>query len=63
MLPSQKNKMAAYYVKNKKYCRRHLGLSRHFDFLFCNIYFIAFFSIRTTIYQKIKTFHSAVMLQ
>jgi hypothetical protein len=25
--------MAAYYVKNKKCFRRHLGLSRHFDFL------------------------------
>jgi hypothetical protein len=24
--------MAAYYVKNKKINRRHLGLSRHIDF-------------------------------
>jgi hypothetical protein len=24
--------MAAYYVKNKKCFRRHVGLSRHFDF-------------------------------
>jgi hypothetical protein len=32
MLPSQKIKMAANYVKNKKYFRRHLGLSRHLDF-------------------------------
>jgi hypothetical protein len=32
MLPSHKIKMAAYYVKNKWF-RRHLGLSRHFDFL------------------------------
>jgi hypothetical protein len=33
MLPSQKIKMAAYSVKNKKTFRRHLGLSRHFEFL------------------------------
>jgi hypothetical protein len=33
MLPSHKIKMAAYYVKNKKCFRRHLGLSRHFDCL------------------------------
>jgi hypothetical protein len=33
MLPSHKIKMAAYYVKNKKWFRRHLGLSCHFDFL------------------------------
>jgi hypothetical protein len=33
MLPSHKIKMAVYYVKHKKYFRRHLGLSRHFDFL------------------------------
>jgi hypothetical protein len=33
MLPSHKIKMAAYYVKNKKCFRFHLGLSRHFDFL------------------------------
>jgi hypothetical protein len=31
MLPSQKIKMAANYVKNKKYFRRHIGLSRHFE--------------------------------
>jgi predicted N-acyltransferase len=33
MLPSHKFKMAAYYVKNKKCCGRHLGFCRHFDFL------------------------------
>jgi hypothetical protein len=33
MLPSEKIKMAAYDVKNKKCVRCHLGLSRHFDFL------------------------------
>jgi hypothetical protein len=33
MLPTQKIKIAFYYVKNKKINRRHLGLSRHFDFL------------------------------
>jgi hypothetical protein len=33
MLPSHKIKMAAYYVKNKKCFRRHLGLNRHFDLL------------------------------
>jgi hypothetical protein len=33
MLPSFKIKMVAYYVKNKKCFRRHLELSRHFDFL------------------------------
>jgi hypothetical protein len=33
LLPSNKIKMAAYYVKNKKCFRRHFGLSRHFDFL------------------------------
>jgi hypothetical protein len=32
MLPSHKINMAAYYVKNKKCFRRHLGLSRNFDF-------------------------------
>jgi hypothetical protein len=29
----QAKKMAADYVKNKKCFRRHLELSRHFDFL------------------------------
>jgi hypothetical protein len=33
MLPNHKIKMAAYYVKNIKNFRCHLGLSRHFDFL------------------------------
>jgi hypothetical protein len=33
MFPSHKIKMAAYYVKNKTYFRRHHGLSRHFDLL------------------------------
>jgi hypothetical protein len=33
MLPSQKIIRAAYDVNNKIYFRRHLGLSRHLDFL------------------------------
>jgi hypothetical protein len=33
MLPSHKNIMAAYNVRNKKSFRRHIGLRRHFDFL------------------------------
>jgi hypothetical protein len=33
MLPSQKIKMVDYNVKNKKYFRRYLELSRHFEFL------------------------------
>jgi hypothetical protein len=33
MLPSHKIKMAANYVKNKKRFRRHLKLSRHFNFV------------------------------
>jgi hypothetical protein len=44
MLPSHKIKMAAYYVKNKKSFRRHLGLSRHFVFLawqLCFYFYIA----------------------
>jgi hypothetical protein len=32
MLPSQKIKIAAYYVKNKQCYRCHLGLSRHLEF-------------------------------
>jgi hypothetical protein len=31
MLPSQKIKMVANYVKNKNKTRRHLRLNRHFD--------------------------------
>jgi hypothetical protein len=31
MLPSQKIKMAASYVKNTKKNRRHLEFSRHFE--------------------------------
>jgi hypothetical protein len=47
MLPSNNIKMAAYYVKNKKCFRRHLGLSCHFIFLAWQQC-----SIRTTTYQK-----------
>jgi hypothetical protein len=44
MLQSQKIKMAAYSVKIKKCFSRHLGLSRHFEFLawqHCFYFFIA----------------------
>jgi hypothetical protein len=41
MLLNQKIKMAAYYVKNKKWFRLHLGLSHHFDYFYLgNIVFI-----------------------
>jgi hypothetical protein len=60
MLASLKIKMVAYYVKNKKCFRRHLGLSRHFDFLTCQQLF--YYIIRTTTYQKMRKFHSAVLL-
>jgi hypothetical protein len=33
MLINQRIKMATYYVKNKNCFQRHLGLSRHLDFL------------------------------
>jgi hypothetical protein len=33
MFTSHKNKMAAYYVNSKKCFRRHIGFSRHFEFL------------------------------
>jgi hypothetical protein len=33
VLPSQKIKLAANHLKNKKRFRRHIGLSHHFDFL------------------------------
>jgi hypothetical protein len=57
MLLSHKIKMAAYYVKNKKCFRRHLGLSLHFDFFNLATMFLFLHSIRTATYQKIRTFH------
>jgi hypothetical protein len=42
MLPSQKIKMAAYYAKKKKCFRRHLGLSRHFDFFAWKQFFVIY---------------------
>jgi hypothetical protein len=46
--------MAGNSVKNKKCFRRHLELSHHLQ------HFI--YSIRNTTYQKVKTFHSALVL-
>jgi hypothetical protein len=43
--------MVAYYVKNKKCFRRHLGLSRHFDFSAWQHCF-HFFIISATTYKK-----------
>jgi hypothetical protein len=40
MLPSRKIKIAALYVKNKKYFHGHHGLVHHFDFYLSNIVFI-----------------------
>jgi hypothetical protein len=37
--------MAAYYVKNEKCFRRHLGLSRHFDFSACQQCFYFFIAL------------------
>jgi hypothetical protein len=57
MLPSQKIKMVAYYVKNKKCFRRHLELSHHFDLIAWKHCFYFYISLELQQIKKMKTLY------
>jgi hypothetical protein len=62
MLPNHKIKMAAYYVKNKKCFRRHLGLICILILAWQQCFYFYILALELPTYQKMRTFYSAVVL-
>jgi hypothetical protein len=62
LLPTLKNKMAAYYLKNKKMFSAPSWIKPPFLFFRLAIMFLCY-SIRTTTYQKMKPFSGCSIIK